>query len=225
MSSTSRGAVRAENDTYFTKYPVALAVCERLRSEGLIRQPARLLEPSAGKGSFLVAMRDTWPEAHITGVDINTSLVLPEHRASVWGKKLPELEQADFLEYPGVEGGFDAIIGNPPYADAEQHIVHAVKLLSERPWSYAAFLLRLNILGGVARQAGLYRVHKPRYVFVLDKRPSFQDDNSTDSCEYAVILWGRPSREPFDTILRMLPWRNPYFVDWAYTPQKNARIA
>jgi len=216
VSSTSRGAERAQNDTYFTKYPVALACCEALKEEGRIVSPSRILEPSCGRGAFLRAACDVWPEASVDGVDIDTSLVLPEHVPT--GK----LFQEDFLRYEPA-APYDAVIGNPPYSQAEQHIMRALSLIPPGHNGIVAFLLRLNFLGGVDRQKTLLSAAPPNLVMVLDKRPSFQDDNGTDSCEYALFVWDATEPAGYKTELGFLQWRDRYFTQWEYTPLKRTR--
>lgn len=66
--------------------------------------PTSILEPSFGSGEFLEDLYETYPDADITGVELNATLFNSVHR--------PNLYNIDFLEYSGQH---DLIVGNPPY--------------------------------------------------------------------------------------------------------------
>ena len=227
MSSTGRGSEREENDVYLTRYPLALAICEKLKADGVIVAPSVMMEPSAGGGSFVSAMAEVWAPRTLYCNDLNSGLILPEHedrarfcieRAHLGRHeshgKLISLE-GDFLQIeqrnvPGIQ----AIVGNPPFTFAEQHVRHAISLLA--PGGALAFLLPVNFLSGIKRVGGLYREHPPEYVYVIDKRPQFVDGyrinkhgkrvkKGTDSNEYGVFVW-RKERPEFEPVIRWLQW-------------------
>ena len=79
MSSTGRGSEREQDDTYFTRYPVALAACERLKADGVIVSPQTMMEPSAGAGAFVSAMAEVWAPRTLYRVDLRESLIVPQH--------------------------------------------------------------------------------------------------------------------------------------------------
>lgn len=228
MSATNRGSEREEGDQYFSKYPVALAICERLKSDGIVTDPSVMMEPSAGAGAFVSAMAETWAPRTLFRCDMYDSLILPEHEERARfcieqahpGRnhsdgRLISLE-GDFLavEKRNVQG-IQAMIGNPPYLEAEAHVRHALSLLE--PDGVLAFLLRINFLASIKRTAGLWEDHPPEYVYVLDQRPSFKTGYridkktgkkvkvTTDACEYAVFVWRKKPPE-YDPAIRWLQW-------------------
>ena len=80
---------------------------------------------------------------------------------------------------------YDLIITNPPFSLALEFLQ---KSLSEA--DTVIYLLRLNFLGSQKRRA-FWQANRPSHVLVLSKRPSFTDDGSTDSIEYAWFCWDR----------------------------------
>lgn len=81
----------------------------------------------------------------------------------------------------------DLIITNPPYFLALEFLE---KSLSDA--QTVIYLLRLNFLGSQKRHK-FWTLNPPSHLFVLSKRPSFTDDNHTDSTEYAWFCWDRGS--------------------------------
>lgn len=226
MSSTGRGSARKKNDQYFTRYPVALAICERLKADGVIpHRPHRMMEPSAGAGAFVSAMAETFAPRLLFRNDLSPSLMLEEHEqraqaaiAQAWpGRRAGRLisTEVDFLSATKQQfRGIEAIIGNPPYFAAEAHVLRALQLLADD--GVLAYLLPLNFLAGIGRTAGLWTDHPPEYVYTLDKRPQFLDGyrvnkkgkrvkKGTDSNEYGVFVW-RKTRSEFETVVRWLKW-------------------
>ena len=213
MSSTNRGAEREEEDRYFTRYPVALGICEALNGYG-IAAAGKILEPSAGAGAFVSAAAEVWQPTTLVWNDINTKLILPEHeeRARGFTENLVSLE-SDFLLMPAT-GDYDLVVGNPPYSEAEKHVRKALTMIHED--GIVAFLLRVNFLAGIERTAGLWAEHPHEFMGVLDKRPKFVDGyrinkhnkkvkKGTDSCEYAVFVW-RKERPEYEPVTRWIQW-------------------
>lgn len=214
MSSTNRGAEREEDDQYFTRYPTALGICRQLAADGVTGN--RILEPSAGKGSFVATAAEVWRPDTLVWNDLTPELLLPEHRtrAENNAKVLTGLS-ADFLLLQSAHTGlFDIVIGNPPYSDAEAHVRQGLNFLTED--GALAFLLRLNFLGGIDRGDTLWRDCPPEFVYALDKRPNFVDGyrinkegkrvkKGTDSCEYGIFVW-RKQRPAYEPVLRFLRW-------------------
>jgi len=245
MSSTNRGRERNADDTYFTRWPCALAICEKLRDDRIFGDPGDLgggetpglhmLEPSCGKGAFVGAMHEVFnPEKHskrLHALDINDRLLLPEYRDVA-----TKVIAADFGTYrrSALHAGYDAIIGNPPYTLAEDHVRHAITLLKQEEHAAACFLLRLNFMAGIERHGwsksekkyvpgSFYEKHPPEFVYVLDKRPPFMERNKTDSCEYGVFVW-RSHTPDYETIMRPLRWRN-YLEQWEMAVEKRRKGA
>jgi phospholipid N-methyltransferase len=88
----------------------------------------RVLEPSAGTGSLLDAIRRNGQLCEITAVEINSSLVAML-RARQPG--LHFVHGMDFLATNGELGTFDRIVMNPPFKNGEdmKHVDHAFEKL------------------------------------------------------------------------------------------------
>ncbi len=213
MSSTNRGGEREEEDKYFTRYPVALGICEALKGYG-IEAPRKILEPSAGTGAFVSCAAEVWRPETLIYNDIDTSLMLTEHllRAGQHAHFIVA-QESDFLLMPEA-GDYDLVIGNPPYSEAEKHVRKALTMIRED--GVVAFLLRVNFLAGIERTAGLWAEHPHEFMGVLDKRPKFVDGwrinkhnkkvkKGTDSCEYAVFVW-RKERPEYEPVTRWIQW-------------------
>lgn len=66
---------RVPFDAYQTPVALALTICNWLKQFGV--DPAHILEPSAGHGSFVKAARAVWPKSFIVANEIQTKLVEP----------------------------------------------------------------------------------------------------------------------------------------------------
>lgn len=206
MSSTGRGAERAENDRYFTPYPLARELCRQLTYDGFLQKDASidLLEPHAGAGSFVEAMRDTFKNASITANDI------VEDRERWLSLGADETRAEDFTKLRG-EGHFDGIIGNPPYSEAEKHCRFALDNVD--PWyGVVAFLLPLGFLESKERnvqskvhQVPFWKQHPATCVYVLAERPSFTGKGTDSNC-YGWFVW-QNRRVQYPTRLQVLSWK------------------
>ena len=86
----------------------------------------RILEPSAGTGAILRAIRERDPLAQIDAVEINDAL----YRSLVAEFHAVNVTRADFLEFRP-ETRYDKILMNPPFRNGVDvaHIRHAITLL------------------------------------------------------------------------------------------------
>ena len=94
---------RQKEGIFFTPKKVRELLFEELAK--LKVKPQTILEPSFGSGEFLLDARRLYPDALVTGVEMNKTLY-----ASL---KQPNLVCADFMTWNGPP--VDLIIGNPPY--------------------------------------------------------------------------------------------------------------
>lgn len=229
MSATERDQAREPDDQYFTRYPCALAICERLEADGVFGEvrgrPMTLLEPSCGRGGFVHAMRDTWGIKR--GARIDVCDLAPELLPRRLRLKVAHVRKGDFLSWRAPAGsyetGYDGILGNPPYDQAEAHVRHAIawlKTLTESPDAAVAFLMRLNFLEGIGRGAGLWREHPPEFVYALDKRPPFKRNNKTDATAYGVFVWRKVSVAD-EPRIRFLQWGH-YMKRWRLSVYKES---
>lgn len=175
-------------DAYYTPPELALTIIRRLDADGMIVRAPLALEPSAGEGAFVRALQTVRPEAQVTGADKDPSVAA----AHGWECRAFEAMQ---------EVGWDLIIGNPPYSQAEEHCRHAIAIA--RDGGTVAFLLRLGLLES-AKRAPFWAQHPPARVYVLTERPSFTG-GGTDSAAYGVFVWVRGYTGP--TELRWLSWK------------------
>lgn len=114
--------IRAESQLFVTPAPV----CDRLVTLAEISNRDHILEPSAGTGAILRAIRDTAPGAMCDAVEINSGLVryLRENFNGV------RVQCGDFMEWQPVQY-YSRIIMNPPFSHGQdiRHILRAFSLL------------------------------------------------------------------------------------------------
>ena len=116
-------------DGYFpTPNELAEELVNRL---GYIRPNDTLLEPSAGKGSLIEAVKKEYPEIYVDCFEVNHSL-----KTILELKKLHNnLYHDDFLSVSPQDHGktYDKIVMNPPFENKRDidHITHALKFLKE----------------------------------------------------------------------------------------------
>jgi hypothetical protein len=186
---------------YYTPIDVARRCVAAMR----IEPPRLVVEPSAGAGAFVLAVRDRWPAASIDVYE-------PDVAAPVWmiprrepwqshdlGETwAPETWEIGSTSYNGARQP-DMIIGNPPYKHAEDHILRALRTVRE--WGTVAMLLRLGVLEGAGRHKRLWSAHPPSRVLVLPRRPAFEGPGGkvgrTDASAYAWVEWIRGHRGSF----------------------------
>jgi 16S rRNA G1207 methylase RsmC len=90
----------------------------------------RVLEPSAGTGNLIDAIRKVQHPGHLVAVELNVELA--ERLRAKYQPGDATVKQADFLECNGDLGPFDRIVMNPPFKDGAdiRHIEHARGLLA-----------------------------------------------------------------------------------------------
>jgi hypothetical protein len=161
---------RVPRDAYMTPPALAMAICQRLKemaaSPGFqaLARPDRILEPHAGAGAFVTAARAIWTAAEVCSEDLQGHAPPGSYR-----------------------GGFNLVLGNPPFGVAEDEVQAAIKRL--RPGGLLAFILRLSFSAGVGR-VPLYEAHPLVGLIPIAGRPSFTGDGRTDASEYGVFIWG-----------------------------------
>lgn len=163
-------------DRYYTPHTVARRLVRFLPP--LTNRP-RILEPSVGGGAWVGAVRERWSGARVHGHDIDPQ--------AAGLRKCDSSTIGDFLELRLAI--FDAVVGNPPYKHAEEHVRHALTCAP-----VVGFLLRLAFLEGQARSA-LWADHPCSKVVVLSRRPSFTG-TGTDACAYGFFVWDQRHAGP-----------------------------
>ena len=111
---------RVEFGDWQTPLPLAEAVVRQLACDSFT--PASVVEPTCGKGSFLVAAAREWPEATLTGFEINEEYAASAREAL---ELRGEVHVADFFEVPWEKHLSKLpepilVIGNPPWVTASE---------------------------------------------------------------------------------------------------------
>lgn len=106
-------------------FPTPKTLANRVIEEADIRPGMKVLEPSAGKGDLLDAIKSRH------GDEVTSHAIEPVHDLrEVLGAKGHELVGHDFLSHK--EGGYDRIVMNPPFENHQdiEHVKHAYSLLA-----------------------------------------------------------------------------------------------
>jgi len=120
MSATNRGAKRIESDYYSTPRDAIYALLENYD----IADPGdRILEPSAGNGAIIEAIRAFGYTNHIHAIEIRE-----EERESLLRCGASVAIQ-NYIDADPKEK-FDVIIGNPPFSLAQEFIDKSLELLA-----------------------------------------------------------------------------------------------
>lgn len=182
--------------------PPALArTCLRLLD---IRPGMKVLEPSAADGRWLRELRALHgPNFHAHALELRKSmadtLVEGVSPFKAWDVTTGVRYQ-DFMSRP--RGGFDLVVGNPPYTFASDFIRHSMFMLGDG--GILAFLLRLPFRVPKARRALFKQFPVWRY-YAPEDRPSF-DGDGTDATEYALFVQRKNRPRDDDGILRTFAW-------------------
>ncbi len=172
-------------DDYYATTPDLAALCCRTLASDFIAQPKRILDPSsileptAGSGSWIPGIMETWPEARISAIEQHPELA---EYASRFGLTV---EAKDI--FAAELGTYDLIVGNPPFSLADDLIPMLMSRLN--PGGVLAFLLRLNFFGGQDRYERFWRIFPAACAYPLPARPGFTSDGKTDGTEYMMCCW------------------------------------
>ena len=108
--------LRRQRGATYTPAPIVDAMVAWADSEGV--SPARVIDPGAGSGRFLMAAADKFPLAQLVGVDIDPlATLMLRANAAVRGfasRLIVHLTDYRKLELAAIEGA-TLFIGNPPY--------------------------------------------------------------------------------------------------------------
>lgn len=187
MSATNRGSERIENDCYETPQPLADFLVKTLVKDGFLvgleyGEPGIILEPSAGNGRFVSSL------TRLTRYDVAACDIVLSDKLKDFNLGSTYCFEYDFLQFRG--GWYDAIVGNPPYTEAEAHIRHGLELL--RPNGILAFLLRTGFLGSHERYE-FWKKFPAQKIYALSERPSFVKTVKCKGCGWKVTM--RPEDE------------------------------
>lgn len=126
MRAALKAGIKAVAVPQLFETPADLA--RRMVDEAQLEPGQRILEPSAGGGRLLAAVRECLgDDCDLVAVDVE--LRLADQLLHRYGVRL---RVADFLQCNGDLGKFDRILMNPPFKDAAdvRHILHAAQFLA-----------------------------------------------------------------------------------------------
>lgn len=120
---------------------------------GLDFVPQRILDPMAGHGAFLIAALEKFPDAALTGIDIDS---LPLETANLILGDRAELNAEDVFEWAQRNIAkksfhFDAIIGNPAYVSYQN--LQTIGKFRDLRKSYREYIF--NVLRDIAKEKGV----------------------------------------------------------------------
>ena len=180
MSATNRGGKRKKADFYATPLETVYSLLDNYKN---IKSNDLILEPSAGNGNIIKALRNRGFKNHITAVECRAE----EEKALL--KLTNDIYISDFLKSK-ISVKYDVIIGNPPYSLAQQFIDKSLSMLN--PGGRLIFLLRTNFLESKKRYEW-WQDKIPSKLYVLSKRPSFTGQG-TDATSYSWFIWEKSQK-------------------------------
>ena len=200
--------VNAVNRIYHSPDPVYVVDRPSLRPAGRLcnqKEPVYVLEPGSHDGPFLKAFRKAWTGRAplcLTGVDL-----IDEPKE--FDSDIAKYEKIDYLALTENDKKFlksDVILGNPPFALAEEFVRTSMELVSEN--GVVAMLLQSGFLGAIKRRE-FFKQFKPHEIHMLVPRVGFVREgksNGTDMREYVLALW-RPWNPPGASQFSWLDWK------------------
>lgn len=185
MSATNRGAKRIEYDFYPTSIEVIHNFLEHYQlKDGII------LEPCAGCGNFIQAIRDKSYKNIIVANEIRQ-----EERRNLINSGADFVYHKDFLTEKLPNHNVKTIITNPPFSKAKEFILRCKELY---PNAEIIMLLRLAFLESRARY-NFWQQHPVSKLYVLSKRPSFIN-GKTDATAYAWFIFSKEKTQEIKVI-------------------------
>ena len=140
---------KKSNGIYFTSQEIIKKTIKMLGR----RKFKRILEPCYGSGEFIRELSKKYKNSKIVGIEMNEMMTeLCEKNEEMKGENI-ELKRGDYLK-TDFEGGYDLIIGNPPFYVMKRGDVEKdyLKYIEGRPNIFVLFMLKsLSLLkkGGI----------------------------------------------------------------------------
>ena len=160
----------------------------------------RFLEPSAGRGSFVVALKERFPNCEIDVMDIDPQA--PVFTEPELAGLVSRSVHGDFLTTKPPSEHYEWVIGNPPYSIihedpdgstrseevATEHVRRALEMVRGQWLGGVTQLLRMAFFGGRKHLALFEEKGFPKTADVAVPRIPFYGQG-TDKYENAVFTW------------------------------------
>ena len=155
-------------------------------------QHGNILEPSAGNGNFIIALREERYNKYnpITAIELRE-----EERNNLINSGVDNVIITDFLSWkPDKE--YTTIIGNPPYSLALEFINKCFEIATDK--TEIIMLLRTAFLESKKRY-NFWQKHPLNGLYVLSQRPSFTG-KGTDATSYSFMVWNNSDKQEIKVI-------------------------
>lgn len=167
MSSKNRGAESVESDFYATPADCTRAMLNEIAPRFFTEHRAmgkafRILEPTAGKGAIVKVLREFFPEAHITAIELDRGRFDILEATGLCDVTIC----GDYAQQEFGQDQFHFAPLNPPFTIAQAIVGKAI-----HDAQHTVALLRLGFLGSAKRRPW-WRQLKMDPLF-LSERPSF----------------------------------------------------
>ena len=196
--------MKNELDQFYTKQEVALELCKILK-EKLNLNKYTFLEPSAGFGSFVNALRKTFKEPKIEAIDLDP--------------KSFDIKQQDFFSYTPKEQKI-ITIGNPPFGKRATLAIKFFNYASKFS-DYIAFIVPLQFEKWSV-QKNLNKDFKLIFSQILEPN-SFIFSGKDCSIRCCFQIWTRCSSDVDLRLKKAPPTTHKSFEMWQYNNTIGAR--
>lgn len=152
-----------------------------------IRAEITVLEPSAGVGNIVRAIRKTYARIHAIEIDINRYSIL----STVVPWRVPDIaEHADFLRLTPTPK-YDRVVMNPPFARQEdiRHVSHAMRFL--KPGGRLVSVMSAAVMFRTDRRATDFREMVAGKCATIERLPegTFRESGTmVNSCVVTIQL-------------------------------------
>ena len=185
MSATNRGAKRIEYDFY----PTPIEVIRNFLDHYQLKDGA-ILEPCAGCGNFIQAIRDKEYKNIIVANEIRQ-----EEHQNLINSGADFVYHIDFLVDKLPDHDIKTIITNPPFSKAKEFVLRCKELY---PDAEIIMLLRTAFLESKARY-NFWQENMVNKLYILSSRHKFVN-NKTDATSYAFFVWDNTDKQEIKVI-------------------------
>ena len=185
MSATNRGSKRIKSDFYITpRYTI-----DTLLNNYNLNRTGYILEPCAGNGTIIKALREFGYKNHIIANEIRV-----EEYDNLKNSGANEIYISDYLTTFFYED-ITTIITNPPFSIAREFL----EVSFERyPKAEVIMLLRVGFLE-TKKRYDFWQKHDVNRLLVLRDRPKFIN-NGSDATAYAWFVFNKEKNQRIQVI-------------------------